>query len=1091
MGSPADQAERNRITGDLDTTLLVEAAAGTGKTTCLIERMVNLLREDRCGIETLVAVTFTRKAAAELRTRFQLALTAAASSCEDERQHRRLVDAADRIEQCFIGTIHSFCSRILRERPFEAGVDPDFSELDEIADSSLRNQVWREHVASLISEDDPVLHELEELGLQIGSDLNRSDKLVQELEQVGLDAAELGPSFLTMAEYADINEWPAKPYPMPDIGPYRSAIVEYIQHMDSFDFPEERGNDELMSRYEEIVRKSKNVDLDSTWELMELLDLFNSRKTIQKMWSDKKIGKRERDRWQAFRDSHIRPLQQHWRRHRYSTCIKAILPARRLYDQKRAEANCLNFADLLLRAARLLAQYPGVRSYFRQRFTHLLVDEFQDTDPVQAQVMMLLTADDVHESDWRKCRPVPGALFVVGDPKQSIYRFRRADIQTYNTVKQIVEKSDGACVSLSANFRSVERVISFVNSTFDEYFPDEATSISPANRHLTVGRSGTANNCVEKILVPASMQYPDEISNFDADFIARMIRRELDEKRPISRTPDEIQNGFPEHVVPSDFLIIARYSVRFRYYARSLQHYGIPFDVSGGSTLKTVPELGLLRSLVAALCCPDDAIAMLTVLRGDLFGMSDVQLYDFRNSGGQLNFRIYPPDGIDVDLRDTFQTAFALLRKLALHLKRFPAGAALERIATDSGLLARAASARDGGNRAGGLMKAIELCRDSADSITSADLASRLEKLIGESARHNTIPLQSSEHGAVRVMTLHQSKGLEAPIVFLADPSGERERPVRSHMDRSEQPKGYLPIYGRPKNKWTISAGRLLAEPDDWEQIADLENQFLEAEKHRLMYVAATRAGSRLIISQRQKRVNDSPWQLFDFAITSVPTVPDPGAMPPAAKVPASTTQANETGDRVLPAERWQAISTASYAVEAIKDLAICSKTTEPRGREKQGKEWGNVLHTLLEAAMRSPGLDLRSVAIATMNAESLPLGLLDDVLSTANNVIESPMWKKAGQSKHCLPEVPISTLGNDDLPTVLRGVIDLAFLQDDGWVIVDYKSERVGETEYPELVEYYRPQLEAYAEHWEKLTGQKVAETAIFFTNTGSYITL
>lgn len=1091
MGSPADQAQRDLITDSLDTTILVEAAAGTGKTTCLIGRMVNLLRHDKCSINTLAAVTFTRKAAAELRIRFQVALAEAAANCNDEKSAIRLVGASERVEQCFIGTIHSFCSRILRERPFEAGVDPDFSELDEIADSSLRKQAWREHVASLISSDDPILHELEDLGLQISAGLHRSDKLVEELEQVGLDAAELGPSFLNMAEYPDIEDWPAEPYPMPDVTPYRAAIVEYIDHMASFEFPVERGNDELMNRYEEIVRKSKNVDLDSTWELMELLDLFNSRKAIQKMWPEKKIGKRERDRWDEFRDSHIRPLQLHWRQHRYSTCIRAIVPARELYDQKRNDANSLNYSDLLLRAAHLLRDYPDVRAYFRQRFTHVLVDEFQDTDPVQAQVMMLLTADHEHETNWRKCRPVAGSLFVVGDPKQSIYRFRRADIQTYNTVRKIIEDSNGRCVSLSANFRSVDRVIEFVNSTFDEYFPDEATSISPANRHLTTGRSGTANDSIQKILVPASLQFPDEISNFEADFIARMIRKELDEKRLIPRTAEEIENGFPDHVVPSDYLIIARYSARFRYYTRSFQHYGIPHEISGGSTLSNVAELGLLRSLLAALTCSDDSLAMLTVLRGELFGISDVQLYDFRTAGGQLNFRIDPPETIAAELRHTFQMAFTLLRNLAAHLKKFPAGTALERIATDSGLLARAAAVRDGGARAGGLMKAIELCRDSADSITSADLASRLDGLIGESGKHNTIPLTSPEFAPVRVMTLHQSKGLEAPIVILADPSGEKERPIRSHMDRSDQPKGYLPVYGRPKNKWTVSAGRILAQPVNWETIATREQEFLKAEQHRLMYVAATRAGSRLIISQRQKRVDDSPWQLFDFAITGVPAVPDPGAVATGRKVQPEVAEVTENTAVDSPDERWQKISEAGYGVDAIKDRAISSKTTQPRGSEKQGREWGNVLHTMLEAAMRKPDSDLRSLAVTAMNADALPLELLTDVLATVQNVINSPMWTRALQSKRRLPEVPISTLEDQEVPTVLRGVIDLAFLQDDGWVIVDYKSERVVAADFSELVEYYRPQLEAYAKHWARLTGEAVAETAIFFTHTGTYVTL
>src|SRR5262245_33267353 len=152
--------------GDLGSTMLVEAAAGTGKTTCLVARMIGLLREGKCHIETLAAVTFTRKAAAELRTRFQLALEAAVQNSSGQN-HERLVESLRHIERCFIGTIHSFCARLLRERPVEAGVDPGFVELDEIVDGQLRQQAWQEHVAALITTDDPILPELERLGLKV------------------------------------------------------------------------------------------------------------------------------------------------------------------------------------------------------------------------------------------------------------------------------------------------------------------------------------------------------------------------------------------------------------------------------------------------------------------------------------------------------------------------------------------------------------------------------------------------------------------------------------------------------------------------------------------------------------------------------------------------------------------------------------------------------------------------------------------------------------------------------------------------------------------------------------------------------------
>ena len=168
--------------------------------------------------------------------------------------------------------------------------------------------------------------------------------------------------------------------------------------------------------------------------------------------------------------------------------LKAIRPAVEIYDRLRRDAGLLNFQDLLLAAARLLRENPAIRTYFRKRFTHLLIDEFQDTDPIQAEVMMLLAADDPTETDWRRCRPVSGSLFVVGDPKQSIYRFRRADIVTYNEVKRIIEETGGEVVSLTANFRATAPLVEWVNSTFSDRFPAAATEVAPAYSPLQVGR---------------------------------------------------------------------------------------------------------------------------------------------------------------------------------------------------------------------------------------------------------------------------------------------------------------------------------------------------------------------------------------------------------------------------------------------------------------------------------------------------------------------------------------------------------------------------------------------------------------------------
>jgi len=623
--------------------MLVEAAAGTGKTTSMVGRMVALLREGRCHTDTLAAVTFTRKAAAELRARFQVELERAAREAAGV-PGQRLADAVSHIERCFIGTIHSFCARLLRERPIEAGVPLNFREMEPDEDMRLREQAWADFVAQLFAGGDQVVGELADLGLEL-------DQLFEP--------------FLAYAEYPDVEEWPAPNVELGDLAPVIKLLEEYCEHIEQLarTFPVNRGNDKLMTTYERVARAARQHNLYDPSQLMEVLELCKSGvSVVQKEWPGGKTqAKAERERWQTFATLHAEPLVQRWLEKRYATVIPVIKAATRAYDELRAASGRLNYQDLLLRAAALLRDKPAIRRYFRARFTHLLVDEFQDTDPVQAQVIMFLTAQDPTQTDWRKCRPVPGSLFVVGDPKQSIFRFRRADIVTYNQVKGVIQNSGGAIVPLTANFRTVASLVEWVNQVFSAKFPPEATDFSPSNCPLEVGREdGAAGELtgVKVIHVPGGFSEQDETIEYDSDFVARYIRHALDAGLTVPRTPKELQSGMSTGVQAGDFLIITRQKKHLARYARKLQELGIPQQVSGGSALNEVSELPLLASCLRALVEPENPVALVAVLRGDLFGFSDADLYAFKRAGGRFSFRATIPDSLEAQFIQRFRDAF-------------------------------------------------------------------------------------------------------------------------------------------------------------------------------------------------------------------------------------------------------------------------------------------------------------------------------------------------------------------------------------------------------------------------------------------------
>ncbi len=375
-----DQLSRQRIREELDCNFMVEAAAGTGKTTCIVDRMVNLVANDHCQIAKLVAVTFTRKAAAELRERFQAELRRRAAELQshgkpaDNPTYVRLQSASDNVGRAFVGTIHSFCATLLRERPVEFGVDPAFRELDEEEERRLREQAWQENIADLIAVSDP---------------------LVDQIDELGIDRKDLKSCFDRFISYRDVEHWPtASPQPI-DVEETQRRTRCYIEDMKRLIplFPGERGNDALMGLYEEIVRGS-----DKDWSrpavFFGLLEKFDrTSKVVQKQWHDKTIAKREKTRFEEFRSKIVRPAIDWWCHERYRFVVKFVRRAVLVYERLKRASDGLDFTDLLLIASSELKKQPGLRRYFQSRFTHLLVDEFQDTDPIQAEMILYLVSE--------------------------------------------------------------------------------------------------------------------------------------------------------------------------------------------------------------------------------------------------------------------------------------------------------------------------------------------------------------------------------------------------------------------------------------------------------------------------------------------------------------------------------------------------------------------------------------------------------------------------------------------------------------------------------------------------------------------------
>ncbi len=1040
-----DDAARAAIQNDLGTTMLVEAAAGTGKTTKLVDRMVALIATGRATSDRLSAVTFTIKAATQLRQRFQNALETAFSTERDPVRRERVATALAGLDSCFLGTIHAFAARLLRERPVEAGVDPGFVELDEPEDGVARAAAWERFVAELYLRDDERLAEL--LGL-------------------GVSLSDLEDAFARVCENQDVEIAAGSVTVEPDFSAVRREVGDFLERA-AVTIPAEAPPGGW-NGYQEAVRSARRL-----WELLDVTrapDFVRVLRVLRRRAFAEGGGTREAKR---LREQTIKPALARWAEHVHPAALRALRAAREEYRRWRRREGKLNFQDLLLCARDLLRDHPDVRRALCQRFTPILVDEFQDTDPIQAEILFLLTGAETDERDWRKLTPLPGTLFVVGDPKQSIYRFRRADIETYESVRRRIAGS-GRIVELSTNFRSTPAFCGWINGAFTRLFPGKPSREQAAYVALS----------------PADPEAPSSPPAFRLASPARgSAARPVvanDSRRIAETIAAEIASG--RHA-PGDFLILFRQRRHMSSYARALESRGVPCEITGGGAFGESQELGELLTLLEAVADPDDPVPLVAALRGPVFGIDDTALYRFVRAGGRFSFRTEPPEEADVRIR----RAFEKLREGEELSRRLPPGAAIATFSGGIGWTALAASRELGDSRAGNLLKAFAAARKlSGEGLDFASVVSELGRL-REEALIEQMSVNPGRADATRLMTVHGAKGLEAPVVFLAEPASDSDRGRDHWIDRSvDPPVGHFRIVRGSKRQGDFGDEEI-ARPPNWEEMAAAEKRFEDAEKIRMLYVAATRAERRLVVSVKQQadgRIRGI-WAPLDPALREdLPEHAIAEAPPPPV---AADPSADLERFRQRRASRQAHSGAPTYAAATVTALAHGGGAVAPAREDTgRGMEWGRILHGLLEALMRDPALDLRAYAANLFAEEGRAAGDLEEAVALVEAVRASPLWRRALDARNRLVEVPFALmvpsteLGMPDAPskTLLTGAIDLAFEEPDGWRLIDYKSDHVAGN-LSALTRWYAPQIHHYRRYWERLTGRPT-QAGLFFIETG-----
>ncbi len=637
-----DQDQRDIIANDLDSTVIVEAAAGTGKTTELVRRILGILAAGRTPIQNIVAVTFTEKAAGELKLRLREALERERARSEGES--RDLLDRAlMNLEEAHVSTIHGFCADLLRERPVEAGVDPLFTVLTEAQSQRMFADAFGGWLQNELANPPEglrrALRRSTAPGFMRGPGPSAEDGPVDRLRQAAWD----------LAEWRDFpGRWTRPPF---DRQARIDALVDEVHAFADLTGSPSYARDYLFLDTAPARHLSQEIRLQQS---IGTTDYDGWEARVVSLSRQRNFANARHGRGPGYRQGVTRAavlgaldqLRAHLDQFRMDADadLAALLQvelggAVASYEEVKRRGGALDFLDLLLKARDLIKTSAGVRNGFQKRFTHIFVDEFQDTDPLQAEILLLLTATNTSVSDWHQAVPAPGRLFIVGDPKQSIYRFRRADVGVYRDVCDRLQKAGARFVRLTASFRSVPEIQACVNAGFTPVMTGDAATLQADYVPLSPFRPALGNQpAVVALPVPEpygtrqlsmiaiERSLPDAVGAL-VDWIVNRSNWKVTERR----------GSEPEPVQARHICILFRRFLSFgrdvtEPYVRAIEARGIPHVLVGGKTFHDREEVETLRAALAAIEWPDDELSVFATLRGALFAIGDEDLLEWRHA---------------------------------------------------------------------------------------------------------------------------------------------------------------------------------------------------------------------------------------------------------------------------------------------------------------------------------------------------------------------------------------------------------------------------------------------------------------------------
>lgn len=1088
---PPDHAERDRIGRDLGRTLFVEAGAGSGKTSALVGRVVSLVTSGTVELRSVAAITFTDKAAAELRDRIRGELDATAARQGGTPEGERCLLALEQLDGAAIGTLHAFAQRILAEHPVEAGLPPRIEVLDEVSSGVAFDERWSMFRDDLLA--DPAM-----------------ERTLLLLFAAGVRAEALR----AMAQAFEDN-WDLVEDHVPSQAPEPPAVHELFgsacRAADALlAEPCSKPDDGLRLRIEEIATRCR--ELAGVEDEVTLLEALAPR--AEGGLPSFKIGNAgSADAWADKKDVQRRvrelgDLVAEIRGTVATACATRLASAVRRFTLEAARARRaageLQFHDLLVLARALLRDPewgPRVRGRLHERYQRLLLDEFQDTDPIQIELAVRIAAADPRSEEagtgpWSAVDVAEGRLFVVGDPKQSIYRFRRADIATFLAAADRFG-ADGGRVALSANFRTGAPVVDWVNATFGTLMsePEDVPSTvvsQPAYLPLVAVRPAAPAGPAVAVLgraEHAKTAKADEIRAAEAGEVAAAVTRIVAE----GWTVDDGSGGWrPAKLGDITVLVPARTSLPFL--EDAFESAGIAFRAEASSLVYATRAVRDLLMVLRAADDPTNHLYIVSALRTPLLGCGDDDLFRFaRMYGGRWSYLADQPDTVPAD--DPVRLGLDYLRSLHDERHWRAPSELLGRVARER----RALELGFAEGRPRDVWRRIRFVVDQARAWSEAT-GGTLRQYLGwvgrqaaEGARVAEAVLPETDDDAVRIMTIHAAKGLEFPIAVVSGTSTlPQARPAALEVV-------FTPAGGV---LYRMGAGIVSEEYEQWRPV---DEQMGLHERIRLLYVACTRARDHLVVSLHRRARANAPAAakrtnaelLVDGLSDLVATLPDAAdethhLTPPATSPPAPPPPFEEWA-----AERAAALERAStpraVAATALTEEGALDPETEPDpGLEKRPRDldlppWlkgrygtavGRAVHGVLQTVDLATGDGLDAAVAAQCEAEAVT-ERAEDVARLVRAALGAPSVREAAAADHWR-EVYVCTPVEGRL---LEGYVDLLYRGPDGLVVVDYKTAATSDpAELDRRVEGYRNQGASYALTVAGAAGEPVVRVIFLF---------